>query len=111
MIRSPAASSWPEGALPSPTPAMRPSAKAIQERSITRSASTILALPMTVSELVELICRLSSCRRRERRHVDDSVGDQMADFIVVDDCDQRNARALLFIDQMHHDIAIGGIER
>src|ERR1035438_522970 len=99
MIRSPAASSWPDGALPSPTPAMRPSAKAIQPRSITRSARTILALPMTVSDLVELISRLSSCRRRERYHVDDPVGDQMADFVVVDDCDHCNARAFLFIDQ------------
>src|SRR3984893_326502 len=97
--------------MPSPTSAIWPSAKAIQPRLITRSASTILALPMTVSDLVELISRLSSCRRRERRHVDDPIGYQMADFIVMDDRDQGDARALLLIDQMNHDVAIGGIER
>src|SRR5947208_1256306 len=55
MIRSPPASALPAGALLSPYPATRPSAKAIQPRSITRSARTILALPITVSDLVEVI--------------------------------------------------------
>ena len=55
MIRSPPASSLPAGALPSPNSAIRPSAKAIQPCSITRSARTILALPMTVSDPVEVM--------------------------------------------------------
>src|SRR6478752_2250664 len=55
MIRSPPASSLPTGALPSPCPMTRPSAKAIQPRSTTRSARTILALPIMVSEPVEVI--------------------------------------------------------
>src|SRR6266481_8678872 len=113
MIKSPAASSLPAGALPSPTSAMRPSATAIQPCSITRSTSTILALPMTVSvsHLVGIIFRLSSCRGRKRGHVHNPVGDQMADFVVMNDCDYGDARTFLFIDQIHHHLAIGGIER
>src|ERR1700738_3664304 len=111
MIRSPAASSLPEGALPSPTSAMRPSANAIQPRSITRSARTIVALPSTVSLLVEVISSLPSCRSGKRCHVNNPVGDQTAYLVVVDDRHHGNARALLFIDQVHHDSAIDSIER
>src|SRR4030088_2165635 len=111
MIRSPAASSLPAGALPSSNSAMRPSAKAIQPRSITRSARTILALPSTVSDPVEVISSLPSCRGCKRRYVDDPIGDQMTDLIIVDDGDHGNARALLFIDQFDYDRAVGRIER
>ena len=111
MIRSPADVLAPAGAAPSPNSAMRPSAKAIQPRSITRSASTILALPMTVSGWSKSSQCLSSCRGRKRCHVDDPVGDQVAYLVVVDDGDHGNARALLFVDQIHHDGAVDGIER
>src|ERR1700730_16041151 len=110
MIRSPPASSLREGALPSPTSAIRPSANAIQPRSITRSARTIVALPSTVSLLVEVISSLPSCRSGKRCHVNNPVGDQTA-YLVVDDGHHGNTRALLFIDQIHHDSAIDRIER
>src|SRR5712664_2627131 len=113
MIRSPPASSLADGASPSPYSAMRPSAKAIQPRSITRSASTILALPSTVSVSgpVEVISHLPSSGSGIRCHVDDPVGDQMAYLIVMDDRHHGNARALLFTDQIDHHRAIGGIQR
>src|SRR5437667_9717622 len=100
MIKSPLASSPADGGSPSPNSAMRPSAFAIQPRSITRSASTILALPSRVSGLVEVISRLPSSSSGKRCHVDDPVGDQMADLIIMDDRHHGNARALLFIDQI-----------
>src|SRR5258707_64593 len=116
MTRSPPASSLPAGALPSPNSAIRPSAKAIQPRSITRSASTILALPravscFAVSSSVAVILRRLPSYRGKRGHVDDPVGDQLADLIVVDDGDHGNTCTLFFIDQIHHDGAIGGIQR
>src|SRR5438876_4210958 len=100
MIRSPPASSLARGAVPSPNSAMRPFAKAIQSRSMTRSASTIRALPMAVSDLVAVISRhLPSCSSGKRGHVDDPVGDQMPDLIVMHDGDQGHAPAFLLIDQ------------
>src|SRR5258706_2692836 len=111
MIRSPPASSLADGIWPSPNSAMRPSAKAIQPRSITRSGRTILALPSTVSDPVEVISSLPSCRGCKRCYVDDPVGDQMTDLIIVDARDHGNARALLFIDQFDHHGTIGRIER
>jgi hypothetical protein len=49
-------------------------------------------------------------RGGKRCHVDHPVGDQMTDFIVMDNGDDGNTRALLFVDQIDHDRAIGGIE-
>src|SRR4029453_18954753 len=107
MIRSPPASPLPAGGLPSPYPATRPSAKPIQPRSITRSARTILALPITVSDPVEAISVVFlHARGGKRCHVDHPVGDQMTDFIVMDNGDDGNTRALLFVDQIDHDRAI-----
>src|SRR5438876_12195105 len=107
MIRSPPASALPAGALLSPYPATRPSAKAIQPRSITRSARTILALPITVSDLVEVISVVflhaaaanditSTTRSAIRRRISS----------VVDNGGNGNTRALLFVDQIGHDGAI-----
>src|ERR1700686_2724901 len=111
MIRSPTASSLPAGALPSPISAMRPPVTATQPRSITRSARTILALPSTVSFPIEVISHSSLCRCGKRCHVDDPVGDQMADFIVMDNRHHGDISALLFVDQLYHHGAIGRIER
>src|SRR5258708_36992559 len=108
ILRSRAASSLPAGAWPSPNSAMRPSAKATQPRSITRSARTILALAMRVSCLVEVITSLPSCRSRERRHIDDPVGDQMTDFVVTDDRHHRHALALVLGDQLNHHTPTSG---
>ena len=74
-MRSPAASVLPAGALPSPISAMRPPAKAIQPRSMTKSARTILAFPITVSaphesSQVSSVMprqRMMSRRQRDRR--------------------------------------------
>src|SRR3569833_2675933 len=111
MIRSPAASSLRPGAAPSPTPAIFPSAIATQPRSSTRSASMILALPSSNSELVDSISRFPSSRRRERRDVDDAIGDGVADLIVMNDGQHRHTRALLSIDQIDHNSAIAGVKR
>jgi len=35
----------------------------------------------------------------------------MTDLIVMDNGDDGNTRALLFVDQIDHDRAIGGIQR
>jgi hypothetical protein len=56
------------------------------------------------------ISGLPSCRGGKRGHVDDPVGDQMTDFIVMDNGDDGNTRALLFVDQIYHDRAIGRIQ-
>src|SRR5918996_6492423 len=110
MIRSPPASSLPDGALPSPYSAMRPSAKATQPCSITRSASTRRALPRMVS-CFEVISHLPSCRGGKRCHVDDAVGDQMANFIVMDDRHHRDALPFLLFNQLNDNSAIGRVER
>src|SRR5260370_9250642 len=102
MIRSPPASSLADGASPSPYSAMRPSAKAIQPRSITRSASTILALPRTVSGPVEVISHLPSSGSSKRCHVDDPAGDQMAHLIIMDDRHHANASPLHPINHIPH---------
>src|SRR5436305_10092412 len=110
MIRSPPASALPAGALLSPYPATRPSAKAIQPRSITRSARTILALPITVSDLVEVISVVflhaaaanditSTIRSAIRRRISSSW--TMATMATP---------AHLFVDQIDHDGAVSGIE-
>src|SRR3954470_7613650 len=109
MIRSPAASTLPAGASPSPNSAILPSAVATQPRSITRSASTTRALPMMVSVVV--ISRLPSCGGSKRCHVDDAVGDQVAYFVVMDDGDHRHALTFLLGDQLDHDGAVGGVQR
>jgi hypothetical protein len=57
------------------------------------------------------ISGLPSCRGGKQGHVDDPVGDQMTDLIVMDNGDDGNTRALLFIDQIYHHRAIGGIQR
>src|SRR5215475_7219091 len=112
MTRSPAASSLPEGALPSPISAMRPSTQATHPCLITRSARTILALPIKISDLVAAISnRLSSCGGGERCYVDDTVRDAPADLVVMNDCDHGDARTLLLVDQLDHDLAVGGIQR
>src|ERR1700733_4826408 len=111
MIRSPPASSPPSGALPSPNSAMRPSASAIQPRSITRSASTMRALPRMVSGFVVISKHLSSGSGSKRGHVDDPVGDLLADFIVMDDRHHGDALTFLLFDQLNHDRAVGGVER
>src|SRR5262249_36179436 len=106
MTRSPAASSLPEGALPSPISAMSPSAQAIHPCSITRSARTILALPIKVSDLVAVISKhLSSCGGGKRCHVNDTVSDARADLVVMNDRDHGDACALLLVDQFDHDLA------
>src|SRR6266849_6353672 len=111
MIRSPPASSLPAGALPSPYPATRPSAKAIQPRSITRSARTILALPMTVSDLVEVISVVFLHAAAANDVTSTTpIGDQMTDFIVMDNGDDSNTRALFFIGQIDHDSTVDGIK-
>ena len=56
------------------------------------------------------ISRLPSCRGGKRYHVDNSVGDQTADLIVVDNGDDGNTCAHLFVDQIDHDGAVSGIE-
>jgi len=53
---------------------------------------------------------LPSCRGGKRGDVDNPIGDQMADFIVMDNGDDGNTRALLFVDQIYHDRAIGRIQ-
>src|SRR5262249_53265401 len=111
VIRSPPASSAPAGALPSPISAMRPPAMAIQPCSITRSASPILALAITASFDFAFISIGPSCRSGKAGDVDNAVGDQMADFIVMDDRDHGDALLLLFCDQRDHDGAVGRIER
>src|SRR5258708_39473854 len=107
MIRSPPASALPAGALPSPYPVTRPSEKAIQPSSITRSARTILALPITVSDLVEVISGVFL----HAAAANDVTSTIRTDLIVVDNGDDGNTRALLLVDQIHYDRAIGGIER
>src|SRR6185437_6582650 len=101
IIRSPPASSLPLGASPSPIASIRPLAKATQPCSTTRSASTILALPMMVSCLVKVISILLFdvflCRRRERHHIDDTVRNPATNILVMHDCHDRNTRALLFL--------------
>jgi len=57
------------------------------------------------------ISRLPSCRGGKRCHVDHPVGDQTTDLIVMDNGDDGNTPALLFVDQIDHDPAIGGIQR
>src|SRR6059036_3028162 len=113
MIRSPPASSLPAGALPSPNSAMRPPAKATQPRSITRSASTMRALPRMVScfEVISHSSFMPLCRGGKRCHVDDPVSDQMANFIAMDDRCHRNALTLLLFNQLDDDRAIGRVER
>src|SRR6516164_8597521 len=111
MTRSPVASSKLSGAFPSPISAIRPPAQAIHPRSITRSARTILALPMTVSNLVEVITCLMSCRGRKGRHIDHTVGDPAANFIIMHDGNDGDACTLLLVDQIDDHLAIGGIER
>src|ERR1700743_3621035 len=112
MTRSPAASSAGDGASPSPYPATRPSAKAIQPWSITRSARTILALPITVSELAESIFKyLSSCRAGERCHVDDAVCNKVAHLVGMNDRHHGDVLPFLLADQFDHDRAVGRIER
>ncbi len=49
--------------------------------------------------------------RRQAGDVDDAVGDQMADFVVMDNGDHGDALALLLGDQLDHDGAVGGVER
>src|SRR5215813_8986350 len=99
MMRSPVASSHPAGARPSPISAMRPSAQATHPCPITRSARTILASPIKVSDLVAVISnRLSSCSGGKRCHVDDTVGNAAADLVVVNDRDHGDARAFLLAD-------------
>src|SRR5262245_15597308 len=105
MMRSPSTSSLAERVSPSPNPAMRPSAMATQPRSMIRSASAICAFAITVSDLVEIIAScLSLGRGREGRHVNDPVGDQAADLVIMHDRDHGDTGALLFINQMDHDI-------
>src|SRR5260370_8073420 len=94
---------------------MRPSAKATQPRSITRSASTIRALPMTVSVLVAFISSVflhaASCRRGKGGDVDDPVCDQSPDLIVMHDRNHGHARPLLLVDQANNHLAVGGVPR
>ena len=59
----------------------------------------------------DVISFLPSCGSGKRGHVDDAVGNQMADLVVMDDRDHRHALALLLGDQFDHDGAVGGIER
>ena len=112
MIRSPPASSLPAGASPSPNSAMRPSAKATQPRSITRSASTIRALPMTVSDPVEVIVNVS-LQAAAANDVTSTIRSAIrcADLVVMDDGDHGDAGAFLLGDQVDHDRAVGGVER
>src|ERR1700758_4913752 len=115
MMRSPSASSLAERLSPSPNSAMRPPASAIQPRSMIRSASAICAFAITVSGLVEVIAVITGClssgRGCEARHVDDPVSDQATHLVIMDDCDHGDAGALLFVDEMDHDIPVGGVER
>src|SRR6516225_6333234 len=123
MIRSPQASSFAPGALPSPISAMRPSTSAIQPRSITRSASTMRALPMRVSRRVVIsglfsilstivfTVLLFTCGRSERRDVHDPVSDGLANVVVMHDRDDGDAGALFCSDQLDHDFAVFSIQR
>src|SRR4051812_35357902 len=104
MMRSPAASSARPGASPSPNSGMRPSDIATQPRSITRSARTTTALPRMLSCFV--ISLLLSCGGGKRGHIDDPVGDQVPDLVVMDDRHHRHALALLLVDQFDHDGAV-----
>jgi hypothetical protein len=45
---------------------------------------------------------LPSCRGGKRCNINDPVGDQMTDLIVMDNGDDGNTRALLFVDQIYH---------
>src|SRR5258708_38031828 len=100
MMRSPRASSLPAGASPSPNSAIRPLAKAIQPCSMTRSARTILALPMTVSVCLCFISLSSfSSGRGERCHIDQPVGNQVAYLVVMNDGDHGDTGAVLLRDQ------------
>src|SRR5258707_7135007 len=110
MLRSPAVSSAPAGALPSPISAMRPFARATQRCSITRSASTILTLAITVSFGLAFIS-FPSGRGGEAGDVDDAIGDQMADLVVMDDRDHGDALLLLLGDQLDHHGAVGRVKR
>ena len=112
MIKSPPASTLPAGALSSPNSAIHPSVKAIQPRSITRSARTILAFPITVSELIEVISKIfPSYRCSKRCHVDNPVGDLMAYLIVVYNRHHGSTAAFLLSNKLDHHRAIGRVER
>src|ERR1700747_3309131 len=123
MIRSPPASSLASGALPSPISATRPSTSAIQPCSITRSASTMRALAMTVSRRVVIsglvpflstirtTSSFASCGCSERRHIHDPIGDGLANLVVMHDRDNGDASTLLSSDQLDHDIAIFLVQR
>src|SRR6185437_16373918 len=110
--KSPPASSAVAGASPSPTAATLPSAKAIQPCSITRSASTMRALPMTISEAAAFISgHLSSGSGGKRGDVDDPIGDFPAYFVVMDDRHHGDALRFLLLDQFNHDRSVDRIER
>ena len=112
MTRSPPASSLPAGALPSPNSAMRPSANAIQPRSITRSARTILALPRTVSDSVEFISSIflhAAAANDVTSTIRSAIRWRISSSWTI--ATMATPWRFFSIDQLDHDGAVGRIER
>src|SRR5262245_39331592 len=82
---------------------------ASQPLSMTRSASTILALART--EVCMGSCIVCSSGRGKAGHVDHGVGDAVAERLVMYDGDDRGAAPLAFFDELHDHLAVLRIER
>src|SRR6185437_10820542 len=67
--------------------------------------------PITVSEVALISNDLPSCSGSKRCYVDDPVGDQMTNLVVMHDRDHGDAVAFLLIDQLDHDRAVRRVER